>query len=104
MAYQPLTEADFDALGLAGWRYVDRRIEATFEAPSFPAAGELVRAIAHAAEAADHHPDVDLRYPGAVKVMLTTHATGGLTTHDTDLAAAIDRLASDAGATTSTEG
>jgi 4a-hydroxytetrahydrobiopterin dehydratase len=45
-----------------------------------------------------HHPDVELRYPGRVHVLLTTHATGGLTTLDVDVARAISAAAALAGA------
>ena len=100
MTYTSLNADEFDALdGLGDWRYQLRAIHATFLAESFPAGAQLVSAIADAAERAGHHPDVDLRYPGRVHVVLTTHATGGLTTHDTELAATISSLAAEAGAT-----
>ena len=100
MAYTPVTPADFHAVeGLDDWRVVVRIAEARFRAPSFPAAGQLVAAIADAAEAADHHPDVSLTYPGVVRVALTTHAIDGLSSHDVDLAHHISQLATDAGAT-----
>ncbi len=99
MAYTPITAGELTAAeGMGDWRVVLRTAEAHFRAPSFPAAGRLVGAIADAAEAADHHPDVSLRYPGVVRVALTTHATGGLSTHDLDLARHISQLAADAGA------
>ena len=53
---------------------------------------ELVTAIATAADAADHHPDVDLRY-SRVHVTLTSHDAGGLTRRDVDLAAAVTAIA-----------
>lgn len=84
---------------LADWRVLVRRIHADFVAPSFNAGGALVLAIAAAADAADHHPDVDLRYPGRVHVMLTTHAVGGLSDADVDLARTISALAREHGAT-----
>jgi 4a-hydroxytetrahydrobiopterin dehydratase len=75
-----------------------RVMHADFRAGSFPAAAALVTSIADAAEAAQHHPDIDVRYPDRVRVMLTTHATGGLTTHDVQLARTISQLAAAAGA------
>ena len=100
MPYTPITADQFAATdGLGDWRVVLRTAEATFVAPSFPAAGRLVASIADAAEAADHHPDVSLTYPGRVRIALTTHAVDGLSTHDVDLARHISRLAADAGAT-----
>ncbi len=85
---------------LADWRYLLSRLEATFQAGSFAAAAALVGSIAAAADEADHHPDIDLRYPGRLHVALTTHAAGGVVTElDLNLAAVISQLAVDAGAT-----
>ena len=100
MPYTPITAEQFSAAdGVGDWRVVLGEVQATFRAPSFPAAGRLVAAIADAAEAADHHPDVTLAYPGRVRVALSTHAVGGLSTHDVDLARHVSQLAADAGAT-----
>lgn len=85
--------------GLDDWRFVLSAIHAQFELGSFAAAGALVRAIAGAADEADHHPDVMLRYPGVVRVTLMTHAVGAVTTHDVALARTISSLASEMGAT-----
>jgi 4a-hydroxytetrahydrobiopterin dehydratase len=100
MQYTPVTAQQFaDAEGLDDWRYLLGAIHSTFRAGSFPAAAALAAAIADAAEAAVHHPDIDLRYPDRVAVVLTTHATGGVTTLDVELARTISGLASAAGAT-----
>jgi 4a-hydroxytetrahydrobiopterin dehydratase len=99
MQYTSVTADEFATLpDLDDWRVVLQTIRAEFRLPSFPAAAELVSAISAAAEAAVHHPDVDLRYPGRVRVTLTTHEVAGLTTADVDLAREISRLASAAGA------
>ena len=74
-----------------------RQIEADFAGRSFTAAAELVASIAAAADRADHHPDVQLRYPGCVHVVLTTHAANGVTDADTGLAAEISALARERG-------
>jgi 4a-hydroxytetrahydrobiopterin dehydratase len=100
MSYTEVTPEEFDALdGLDDWRVVLNRAEATFRAGTFPAAASLIGAIADAAEAAEHHPDLSLRYPDRVGVVLTTHATNGLSTMDVDLARQISSLAARAGAT-----
>ncbi len=57
----------------------------------FAAALEFVNAVGAAAEAANHHPDIDIRW-NKVRLVLTTHDAGGLTLLDLALAAAIDRL------------
>jgi 4a-hydroxytetrahydrobiopterin dehydratase len=99
MAHTSLSADDFAALdGLEDWRFVLGGIHADFATGSFPAAASLVSAIADAAEAAQHHPDIDVRYPDRVRVVLTTHAAGGLTSRDADLAREISALASRAGA------
>jgi 4a-hydroxytetrahydrobiopterin dehydratase len=96
-----VTAREFDAHGgLDDWRYLLGGIVATFRLGSFAAAAQLVSEIAAAADAADHHPDVDLRYPDHLKVALTTHAVGGLTDRDLSLAATISGLVARAGGTT----
>lgn len=99
MQYTRVTSTEFDqADGVGDWRYVLGMIVAEFVAPTFPAGAALIAAIAEAAESVQHHPDVELTYPGRVRVQMTTHAVGGLTTLDVDLARRISELARDAGA------
>ena len=89
---------EFDGRGgLGDWRYLLGGIAATFRLGSFGAAARVVSAIADAADAAEHHPDVDLRYPDHLRVVLTTHAVGGLTDQDLSLAATISDLVARAG-------
>ena len=100
MEYTDVSPEEFDQLeGLDDWRVVLDAIHATFRAPTYLAAAELVRDIAQIAEDAEHHPDVELRYPGRVHVKLLTHATFGLTTLDVDVARSISAAAIAAGAT-----
>jgi len=99
MEYTDVTPAEFDELdGLDDWHVVLDSIHATFAARNYLAAADLVHTIAEIAEAHVHHPDVELRYPGRVHVVLTTHATGGLTTLDIDVARAISAAAAEASA------
>jgi 4a-hydroxytetrahydrobiopterin dehydratase len=86
-----------DRGGLDDWRYLLGGIAATFRLGSFAGAAGVVSEIAAAADAADHHPDVDLRYPDLLRVVLTTHAAGGLTDRDLSLAATISELVTEAG-------
>lgn len=62
---------------------------------SFSQAWGFMARVALLAEKANHHPDWRNVY-NVVDLTLTTHAVGGLTTLDTDMAAKIDRLAGDA--------
>lgn len=102
MAPEPLTvsAADFSTHGeLSDWRVILRRAEAVFRAPSLAAAAAWIPKVIALADAADHHPDIDLRYPGRLHVTLTTHATGGLTNLDVSLAREISALAAAEGFT-----
>lgn len=100
MNYTEVTPDEFATLdGLADWRVVVGTVGATFRAGSYTGAAALVSAITDAAERLEHHPDIDVRYPDRVRVIVTTHATGGLTTLDVDLAREVSALAAAAGAT-----
>jgi 4a-hydroxytetrahydrobiopterin dehydratase len=100
MDYTLVTAEELAAVeGLSDWRYLTDAIHAQFRAGSFLAATALASAVGEAAEAADHHPDLDVRYPDRVRIMLTTHAAGGVTTADVDLARVISALARGLGAT-----
>jgi 4a-hydroxytetrahydrobiopterin dehydratase len=78
--------------GLTGWSGDTQSISRTVGAPSFPAAIRLVVEVAEAAEDADHHPDIDIRWRN-VTFTLATHSAGGVTARDTALARRIDELA-----------
>jgi len=77
--------------GLAGWERSGDEIVKTYECASFPAAVAFVVQIGFAAEARNHHPDLDIRWR-KVKVALTTHDSGGLTDKDIELATVIETL------------
>lgn len=77
---------------LPGWEQVDGEIRKRYELADFRAAVAFVVRVAFEAEAADHHPDLDIRYR-RVTVTLSTHSAGGVTGKDLALAAAIERLA-----------
>ncbi len=101
---EPVQASDLaDLDGLDDWRYLTGAIEATFalrssgDARRFSAAAEFVRLIAAASDDANHHPDLRLNYPGIVHVRLTTHAIGGLSELDLQLARVISGLAEDNG-------
>lgn len=82
-----------------GWRLLLTQVETTITAPSFSAAGEVVAGIAALADQRDHHPDVDLHFPGVVHVVLSSHDVRWVTERDLDLASAITDLATRSGAT-----
>jgi 4a-hydroxytetrahydrobiopterin dehydratase len=78
--------------GVDGWTVADGAAQAVFDTGSFAAGVQLVDAIGELADAADHHPDVDLRYPG-VTVRLVTHEVDGLSERDVALAREISAAA-----------
>lgn len=74
---------------LSGWVLRDGQIEKHYVFKDFKQAMALVLKAAFCAEAADHHPDIDVRY-NKVTLRLSTHSAGGLTGKDFSLAAQID--------------
>ena len=81
------------ALGqLPGWSRKGDAIVKSYAFPNFMAGVAFVNRVARVAEAANHHPDLDLRYSKVV-CTLTTHSAGGITQKDLDLAGAIERVA-----------
>ncbi len=71
------------------WRRDGDSIVRAVDAPSFLDGIELVGTVARAAEAADHHPDIDIRWR-TVTFTLSTHSEGGLTAKDFAFAGEID--------------
>ncbi|GEK22771.1 VOC family protein [Cellulomonas xylanilytica] len=78
------------------WRVLLRSLRATFTAPDFSTAAAFVASVAAAADEANHHPDVVLRW-GQVTVTTSSHDAGGLTQRDVDLAATVSALADELG-------
>ena len=64
-------------------------LQCTFK--DFVAAMAFVNDVAQLAEAAGHHPDIDIRY-NRVRLALVTHDSGGLTSKDVNLAQKINNL------------
>jgi 4a-hydroxytetrahydrobiopterin dehydratase len=78
---------------LPGWGLEDGMLVKAYVFPEgFLPAVAFVDRVALAAEAADHHPDIDIRW-NTVTLRLVTHDQGGITDKDTSLAAECDRLA-----------
>jgi 4a-hydroxytetrahydrobiopterin dehydratase len=76
---------------LPGWERRGNEIVKTFMRKDFAHAMTFVNEVAGAAEAAGHHPDIDIRW-NKVTLALSTHAEGGLTESDFQLAARIQEL------------
>ena len=76
---------------LPGWERRGNQILKTFVRKDFANAITFVNEVADAAEAAGHHPDIDIRW-NKVTPALSSHADGGLTDSDFQLAARIQEL------------
>ena len=76
---------------LPGWELDDDEIEREYRFETFAASIGFVNKVAAAAEAADHHPDITIKY-NRVKLKLSTHSEGGLTDKDFALAREIDAI------------
>ncbi len=93
MATLPQEEIDRALAGdLSAWHQSGDAITREIQASSFLEGVRLVQHVAEAAEAMDHHPDIDIRYT-TLTFTLSTHSEGGLTAKDLELAARIDALA-----------
>lgn len=76
---------------LPGWRYDNDALIKTFEKADFREAVAFVGRIADLAEAANHHPDLTIRFK-RVTVSLTTHKARGVSGRDFLLAQQIEGL------------
>jgi 4a-hydroxytetrahydrobiopterin dehydratase len=76
---------------LDGWERSGDAIVKTFELADFVGSVEFVRRLVEPAEDLGHHPDLSISW-NKVTVSITTHAAGGLTENDFQLAQRIDAL------------
>ena len=74
---------------LNGWARRGDVLTKLYQFRNFSEAMSFVNRVADAAEAANHHPDIDIRY-SKVTLVLSTHDSGGITQADVDLARAIE--------------
>jgi len=74
---------------LQGWARRGELLTRTYQFRNFSEAMTFVNRVADAAESANHHPDIDIRY-NKVVLGLSSHDAGGITQRDIDLAKAID--------------
>jgi len=91
-----LSFADVEAAALPDWRRLFDTLRTRYRTGDFATGLQLVARIGELAEAANHHPDVDLRYP-TVAIVLWSHDAGGVTSRDIDLARRISQAAAELG-------
>lgn len=82
---------------LPAWSRDGDTIRSEWVAPDFLAGVRVVDEVAAAAEAMDHHPDIDIRWT-TLRFALSTHSEGGLTQLDIELAHQIAQEAARLGA------
>ncbi len=68
-----------------GWENSGKEISRTYKFKNFAEAMAFVNKVAGLSEAADHHPDINIRW-NKVRLVLSTHSAGGLTEKDFSLA------------------
>ena len=93
MERRKLSESEIESAlaATSGWALEGGQIAKSFEFPSYLAGVTFLSAIAHLAEAMDHHPDLDLRYR-KLRVALNTHDVGGISPLDFELARRIEAI------------
>jgi len=96
-AKQVLTTEQVRDRAPGGWTDINGMLRTRLTTDDFADSLELATKIAAAAEEANHHPDIDLRY-GWVGLGLVSHDVGGITPRDIELAGTISRIAHDLGA------
>lgn len=74
---------------LPGWEYKDDAISKLYHFKEFMDGIRFLNQVAGMAEAADHHPDVQINYT-RVTFTCSTHSEGGVTEKDLRLAAQIE--------------
>jgi 4a-hydroxytetrahydrobiopterin dehydratase len=77
---------------LPGWTLENGELVQQRTFKDFVTAMAFVNDVAQLAEAAGHHPDIDIRY-NRVRLALVTHDAGGITQSDIGLAQKINNLA-----------
>jgi len=97
MAKLAQNEIEAALRGLPGWSIRNGMLVKTYKHETFPEAIVFVNAVAHLAELANHHPDIDVRYTD-ITLSLVTHDQGGLTERDVDLARQVEGIRKKAGA------
>jgi 4a-hydroxytetrahydrobiopterin dehydratase len=72
------------------WSLEDGKLVRKWTFKDFAEAMVFVNRVAAVAEAAGHHPDIDIRY-NQVALGLISHDAGGITARDTAMAVQLDR-------------
>ena len=91
------TEIGEELKTLPGWEYQDSSLRKLFRFNEFLDGIRFIGRIAEFAEAADHHPDMQINYT-RVTFVCSTHSEGGVTDKDVRLARQIEQAFAGQGA------
>ena len=91
---RPLDEATLKTAleSLPDWERQGATITKRFRFKGFKSAVAFVNRVADVVNKANHHPDIHLEHYKHVRIVLTTHATKGISQADIDLARGIDAV------------
>jgi 4a-hydroxytetrahydrobiopterin dehydratase len=78
------TEVKAALADLPGWELAGSDIVRVYKFADFVASIAFVNQLADKAEAANHHPDIDIRW-NKVRLVQSTHSAGGVTAADFEL-------------------
>ena len=78
--------------GLDDWERAGDAIEKKFDRGDFVGSVKFVDSLVEPAEEMNHHPDISISW-SQVEVALSTHAEGGVTENDFELAKKVEELA-----------
>ncbi len=73
------------------WKLLDGALVSEWTFPDFVASMLFVNRVAALAEAAGHHPDIDIRY-NRIRLTLVSHDAGGITERDAEMINKIDSI------------
>ena len=77
---------------LDGWRQRGEYIVKSFDRGDFVGSVKFVDSLVEPAEEMNHHPDISISW-SQVEVAISTHAQGGVTENDFELAKKVEELA-----------
>lgn len=91
---RPLDEATLvrELESLTDWERHGEAITKRFRFKGFKSAIAFVNRVADVVNKANHHPDIHVEQYKHVRIVLTTHATKGISQLDLDVARAIDAV------------
>lgn len=89
----PLQEAEIPChlASVPSWKVDGGELTRMFTFSDFRESLRFVNRVGELAEAAGHHPDIDIRY-NKVRLALVTHDANGLTEKDFNLARQVDAI------------